>query len=66
MGHMDHDDEFDEFDTPAEEISRVVDDGEPVEFGEHIVVTLSTLPKVARTAGLGRADQLDDPVAAVG
>jgi hypothetical protein len=54
-----HDDEFDEFDIPAEEIQRVIDEGEPVEFGDNVVIKLSTLPRVGTTASLGQADQLD-------
>jgi hypothetical protein len=53
-----HDDEFDEFDVPAEEIQRVIDEGEPVEFGDNVVIRLSTLPWVGTTASLGQADQL--------
>ncbi len=27
-------DEFDEFDTPPEDIDRVIDEGQPVQFGD--------------------------------
>jgi len=27
-------DEFDEFDAPAEDIDRVIDEGQPVQFGD--------------------------------
>jgi len=33
MTEPERSDEFDEFDTSAEEIDRVIDEGEPVEFG---------------------------------
>ena len=67
MNDMGHDDEFAEFDIPAEEINRVIDEGEPVEFGDHVVIKLSTIPKAGnRTASLGHADQLDNLSAATG
>lgn len=66
MTDMEQDDEFDEFDVPPEEIDRVIEEGEPVEFGGGVVIRLSTIPRVARTRALGHADQLDDPAAAAG
>lgn len=37
-------DEFEEFETPPEEILAVLDEGEPVRFGTRFVVRHSTIP----------------------
>jgi hypothetical protein len=52
------DDEFDEFDITPEEINRVIDEGEPVEFGDNVVIKRLTFGR-ARTEVVGHAEELD-------
>jgi hypothetical protein len=72
MSDMGRDDEFDEFDITADEIDRVIDEGEPVEFGDDVtpgvgvVIHMSTFQKVGTTTALGHAEQLGDKAAASG
>jgi hypothetical protein len=72
MSDMGRDDEFDEFDTPPDEINQVIDEGEPVEFGDEVavgggvVIRMSTIRRVGTTAALSHAEQLGDIAAATG
>ena len=52
MSDMGHDDEFDEFDVPPEQIDKVIDEGDPVEFGSRVEWTeLYIVAAAAATRG---------------
>lgn len=66
MGLMRKKDEFREFDTPSEEIDRVINEGDPVEFGDGLVISVSTIPRIGTNTALGGATQMQAPIAAAG
>jgi hypothetical protein len=66
MTDMDHVDDFAEFNTPPEQILRILDEGDPVTFGTQprLFVTYSGIPAAGADTNLNPARDESDLVIA--